>query len=297
MRRATLLAAALGLGLAAFHPARAAAQDSAAHGNGNVHPTPPPLAVAARRTGPITLDGKLDEPDWQAATPAADFRQTQPHEGEPATQRTEVRFLYDDDYLYIGARMYDTEGEAGIRTRLVRRDADFNSDYVEIIFDTFHDHLGRVDFMTNPSGSKEDSYGPNGSNLDQSWDAVWDVKTRIDSLGWTAEFRIPLSQLRYPASDSAETWGLQVWRQENRLNELSQWAFWHQNETGGPAKFGHLEGMQLSRAPGRAELLPYVVGARRTIPASPRATRSSGRAPTTRGSAATSSTSSPPASP
>ena len=262
MRRRFLLGAAVGLWFGLVGSPRAAAQEVAStrEANGNVHPTPPPLAIAARRTGPITLDGKLDEPDWQLGKPATDFRQAQPHEGEPATQRTEVRFLYDDDYLYIGARMYDTEGAAGIRTRLVRRDAAFNSDYVEIIFDTFHDHLGRVDFMTNPSGSKEDSYGPNGANLDQSWDAVWDVKTRIDSVGWTAEFRIPLSQLRYPRTDSTETWGLQVWRQENRLNELSQWAFWHLNESGGPAKFGHLEGLALTRAPGRGEVLPYVVG-------------------------------------
>ena len=262
MRRAMLLGAAWGLVLGILPVSRAAAQQAADSGtrNSSVRPTAPPQAIAARRTGPITLNGKLDEPDWQVATPAKDFRQAQPHEGELATQRTEVRFLYDDDYLYIGARMYDTEGAVGIRTRLVRRDASFGSDYVQIIFDTFHDHLGRVDFMTNPSGSKEDSYGPNGSNLDPSWDAVWDVKTRVDSLGWTAEFRIPLSQLRYPTTDSTETWGLQVWRQENRLNELSQWAFWHLNETGGPAKFGHLEGLALTRAPGRAELLPYVVG-------------------------------------
>ncbi len=127
--------------------------------------------------------------------------------------------------------------------------------------------------MDEPVGVKEDSYGPNGSNLDPSWDAVWDVKTRVDSLGWTAEFRIPLAQLRYPR-DSAQTWGLQVWRGENRLNELSQWAFWHLNETGGPAKFGHLEGLHLTRAPGRGELLPYVVGrstqrSRRSRPADP----------------------------
>jgi hypothetical protein len=223
-----------------------------------VHPHPPPVAIAARRVGPIALDGILDEPAWQAAVPAKDFRQAQPEEGKPATQRTEVRFLYDDDALYIGARMYDTEGAAGVRTRLARRDNIPNADYVEIIFDTFHDHLGRVEFQVNPSGVKEDSYGPNGSGLDQSWDAVWDVKTRIDSLGWTAEFRIPLSQLRYPR-DSVETWGLQVWRGEARLNEVSQWAFWHLNETGGPAMFGHLEQLRLARSPARGEVLPYVV--------------------------------------
>lgn len=258
MHRGVLIGTLSGLVLGTLCAAHAA--------SAQVHPNAPPLAAAARRVGPITLDGKLDEPDWQAAVPATDFRQAQPKEGEPATQRTEVRFLYDDDALYIGARMYDTEGAAGIRTRLVRRDDNFNSDYVEIIFDTYHDHQGRVDFMTNPSGSKEDSYGPNGANLDAAWDAVWEVKTRIDSLGWTAEFRIPLSQLRYPQRDSAQTWGLQVWRQENRLNELSQWSFWHLNETGGPAKFGHLEGLRLTRGPGRAEILPYTVGRSTNLP-------------------------------
>ncbi len=119
MHRGVLIGARAGLVLGTLvAPCLARAQ---------VHPTPPPLAIAARRTGPIVLDGKLDEPDWQAATPATDFRQAQPHEGEPATQRTEVRFLYDDDYLYIGARMYDTEGAAGIRTRLVRRDNSLNA--------------------------------------------------------------------------------------------------------------------------------------------------------------------------
>ena len=175
MHRGVLIGTLSGLVLGTLCAAHAA--------SAQVHPNAPPLAAAARRVGPITLDGKLDEPDWQAAVPATDFRQAQPKEGEPATQRTEVRFLYDDDALYIGARMYDMEGAAGIRTRLVRRDDNFNSDYVEIIFDTYHDHQGRVDFMTNPSGSKEDSYGPNGANLDAAWDAVWEVKTRIDSLG------------------------------------------------------------------------------------------------------------------
>ena len=251
MHRGVLMGARAGLVLGTlFAPPLVRAQ---------AHPTPPPLAVAARATGRITLDGRLDEPDWQAALPARDFRQAQPNEGQPATQRTEVRFLYDNDALYIGARMYDTQGAAGIRTRLARRDNMPNADYVEIIFDTFHDHLGRVDFQVNPSGVKADSYGPNGSNLDLSWDAVWDVATSVDSLGWVAEFRIPLGQLRYPR-DSVQTWGLQVWRGEARLNEVSQWAFWHLNETGGPSKFGHLEGLRITRGPDRGEVLPYVVG-------------------------------------
>jgi hypothetical protein len=260
----SLVRAFVGLGFAAIlvpSPGRAQGAPSAyaAQHGGSTHPSPSPLAVAARRTSPIVLDGRLDEPAWQAGQAAGGFTQAQPNEGQPATQRTEVRFLFDDEALYVGARMYDSEGAAGVRTRLVRRDDNFNSDYIELIFDTFHDHLSRVEFMTNPSGSKEDSYGPNGANLDNSWDAVWDVATRIDSLGWTAEFRIPLSQLRFPR-DSMQTWGLQIWRGENRINETSQWSFWHLNEAGGPARFGHLEGLALTRGPGRGEVAPYMVG-------------------------------------
>jgi len=235
-------------------PPAALAQDP-----GATSAAPAPLAAAARRSTPIVLDGRLDEAAWQAARPAADFRQAQPREGEPATQRTEIRFLFDDEALYVAARMYDTERAAGIRTRLLRRDSDLSDcDYVQLIFDSFHDHLGRVSFGVNPSGVKFDAYGPGGANLDTSWDAVWDVSTRTDSLGWVAEFRIPLTQLRY-SRDSAQTWGLQVWRNASRTNELSQWSFWRLNETGGPPRFGHLEGLSLTRAPGRAEVLPYVV--------------------------------------
>jgi len=220
---------------------------------------PPRIANAQPRSTPIVLDARLDEAAWQAVQPLTDFTQSQPNEGEPATQRTEIRFLTDDDYLYIGARMFDTEGASGVRTRLARRDQDPGTDYIHFVFDTFHDHLGRVIIRVNPSGVKLDSYGPGGSTPDPSWNAVWDVETRVDSLGWTAEFRIPFAQLRYPR-DSVQTWGLQVWRLEARLNELSSWVFWHLNQTGGPPLFGHLENLRVVRGPGRGEVMPYVVG-------------------------------------
>ena len=198
----------------------------------NIHPTTPPVARAVPLQGEIRLDGTLDEPIWQTAPIATDFRQNQPNEGQPATQRTEVRFTFDGAALYVGARMYDDSGARGVRTVLVRRDADFSSDYVQVIFDTYHDHIGRLFFMVNPSGVKQDANGLGGGG-DPSWDPVWEVKTTIDSLGWTAEMRIPFSQLRYPSTAEAQTWGLQIWRQENRLNELSQWSFWGLQESGG----------------------------------------------------------------
>ncbi|HXM39035.1 MAG TPA: DUF5916 domain-containing protein [Gemmatimonadales bacterium] len=231
----------------------------------NIHPTPGPEVRAVPLQGEIHLDGKLDEPIWHTAPAATDFRQNQPHEGQPATQRTEVRFVFDGAALYVGARMFDDSGAAGVRTRLVRRDGDVNSDYVQVIFDTYHDHIGRLFFLVNPSGVKNDANGLGGGG-DPSWDPVWEVQTAIDSLGWTAEMRIPFSQLRYPSTADEQTWGLQIWRQENRLNELSQWSFWGLNETGGPSRFGHLHGLVITRPPGRAEILPYVVGRSTNVP-------------------------------
>ena len=220
--------------------------------------------------GPFKLDGRLDDPVWQTAAAATGLRQSQPlHTGDslglPATQRTEVRFAYDDAALYVGARMYDDSGAAGVRTRLARRDADISSDYLQVIFDTYHDHIGRLFFWVNPSGVKQDANGLGGGG-DPSWDPVWEVQTKIDSLGWTAEMRIPYSQLRYRSSADEQTWGLQIWRQENRINELSQWAWWRPDETGGPSRFGHLRGLVIHRAPGRGEVMPYVVGRNSNIP-------------------------------
>ncbi|HXV86344.1 MAG TPA: DUF5916 domain-containing protein [Gemmatimonadales bacterium] len=233
----------------------------------NVHSVPGPELRAVPLQERIQLDGRLDENVWGTAPPATDFRQTQPNDGEPATQRTEVRFAYDDEALYVGARMFDDRGAAGVVTRLVRRDGDISSDYVQVIVDPYHDHVGRLFFLVNPSGVRNDANGLGGGG-DDSWDPVWDVKTTIDSLGWTAEMRIPFSQLRYPETSSEQTWGLQVWRQVNRLNELSMWSWWSRTESGGPARFGHLSGLTITRSPGRAELLPYVVGRSANVPVS-----------------------------
>ena len=137
------------------------------------HTIPVPTARAVRRSGPITLDGKLDEDAWKGATPITEFTQFDPEEGKPASQRTEVRFLFDDDALYIGAKMYDTAGAAGVMTRLVRRDASFDSDYLELVIDGYHDHLSRAFFDVNPSGSKQDQIGVGSSCCDASWDPVW----------------------------------------------------------------------------------------------------------------------------
>jgi hypothetical protein len=239
-------------------PLPAAAQNVTLTAAERGHTVPVPSAKAARRSAALNLDGKLDDAAWQAATPVTEFTQVDPNEGQPGSQRTEMRFLFDEGALYVGAKMYDTEGRAGVRTSLVRRDASFNSDYMEVVIDGFHDHLGRAFFQVNPSGSKFDMLGIGTSCCDSGWDPIWEAVTRIDDDGWSAEIRIPLSQLRFP-NESTQTWGLQLRRWIQRRNELQQWAFWRKNEVGGPPRFGHLEGLEFGEHSGRnLELLPYV---------------------------------------
>lgn len=230
-----------------------------------VHPQPAPVATAVRLTSAVSVDGKLDEEVWHTAPAITEFRQSQPDEGKPATQKTEVRFAYDDQAIYIGARMFDTMGAKGVVTRLLRRDAltENDSDIFQVTFDSYHDHSSRYNFFLNPSGAKRDGTG------DPTWDPVWEGKAQIDSAGWTAELRIPFSQLNF-SRDVDQTWGVQVVRFVHRLNERSHFAWWPNNEVGGPQRYGHLEGLKISERPRGMELLPYTVGRARYVrPADP----------------------------
>ena len=218
---------------------------------------PRPVAQAALRQGEITIDGRLDESAWSAAKPITELSQSSPDEGKPASQKTEIRFLYDASALYIGARMYDSLGRRGIRSALARRDQVMNggnnltSDRIAFVFDTFRDKNSRTWFELNPDGVKGDH-----QNGDASYDPVWEGATKIDSLGWTAELRIPYSQLRFSRA-SDQIWGMQIWREVNRRNEQDMWAFWRNNEYGGPAYFGTLEGIRVASQPRQVEIVPY----------------------------------------
>ena len=220
------------------------------------HPTPGP-AVTAHAVTDVVLDGRLDEAVWATPAPATDFRQQDPREGEPASQRTEVRFAYDERALYIGARMFDSAGAEGVSRQLTRRDQDVESDWIQLVLDTYHDHAGRTVLQVNPSGVKYDA-GQASPSADPSWDPVWDVETRVDSLGWTAEMRIPWSQLRFSSAPD-QVWGVQVWRFVQRLNEISMWSFWGKQESGGPPRFGHLSGIRIDRRPRGLEIMPYAL--------------------------------------
>jgi hypothetical protein len=218
---------------------------------------PRPVAHAALRQGEVTIDGRIDESAWAAATPITELSQSTPEEGKPASQRTEIRILYDASALYIAARMYDSLGVKGVRSALARRDQVMNggnnltSDRIAFVFDTFRDKNSRNWFELNPDGVKGDH-----QNGDPSFDPVWDGAAKIDSLGWTAEFRIPFSQLKFSRATD-QVWGMQIWREVNRRNEQDMWAFWRSNEYGGPAYFGTLEGIKVASQRRQLEIVPY----------------------------------------
>ena len=222
------------------------------------HSLPTQVLIASARIGPVALDGRLADDEWQGAAKGVRFTQTVPDEGKPASEQTEVRVLFDDAFVYFGARMYDSLGVRGVTARQVRRDdvKDGETDYLMIILDTFHDHLGRMQFFVTPLGGKRDARGFGGETPDESWDPVWDVATQIDSLGWTAEVRIPLSQLRMPA-DSVQVWGLNVIRSIARRNERAFFAFWRRNEPGGASRFAHLEGLRFRGQRTAVEAIPF----------------------------------------
>ncbi|WP_353265351.1 DUF5916 domain-containing protein, partial [Gemmatimonas sp.] len=190
------------------------------------------------------IDGRLDEALWQQGTPVSEFVQRELNEGVPASERTDVRFASDGKYLYIGARMYDRQPSLIIPGEKIRDVTLANSDYVAFIFDTYHDHQNGFVFATTPAGVEYDGQviregeggGTNvpGQNRMQAgamggfnvnWDASWAVATTVDSLGWSAEFRIPYSTLRYQSANGEQTWGLNVARMIRRKNEELYWSF------------------------------------------------------------------------
>jgi hypothetical protein len=235
-----------------------------------------PSVRAFRTASPIDLDGRLDEPAWNSAQPATSFKQYDPDEGKPETEKTEIRVLYDEQALYVGARMYDREPKK-IRKGLSRRDdSDINADWISIYLDPRHDHLTGVHFQVTSAGSLSDSVIYNDTWEDSSWDAVWDAKVTVDDQGWLAEIRIPFSQLRFSAGDH-QTWGLNIQRYIQRKNETDWWELVPKKENGLASRMGHLEGLDEIPSHRHLDLLPYVTGRAEYIHPSPGDPFNSGR--------------------
>jgi hypothetical protein len=209
-------------------------------------PSPVPaathVATATRAAEAPAMDGDvLGDPAWSHASPIDTFWQEQPNEGQPASERTEVRVIFTRDTLYIGAVMYDSDPSAIIISD-ARRDAPLDdTDSFQMIVDTYRDRQNGFVFGTNPAGIEYDGQvtnegegggglgfgsrqsGGSGSGFNINWDAAWTVRTRISEQGWSAEFAIPFRTLRYPAGES-QTWGINFQRNIRRRNERAFWA-------------------------------------------------------------------------
>ncbi len=229
-------------------------------------PGPGSVAIATRAAAP-RIDGRLDDAVWARAIPIGDFRQLDPVEGSPASQRTEVRVLYDDEALFVGVRAFDTDPTL-ISAPLARRDETPPSDWIGVLIDSYFDHRTAFEFVVNPAGVKQDRYHYNDGEVDSTWDGIWQAGVTRDSAGWTAEFRIPWSQLRF-GNGPERRFGFNVWRRINRTGELQQWKVMSRSEPGDASRYGELTGFQQLKPKRSLEVTPYSVVGRSYSPAEP----------------------------
>ncbi len=204
----------------------------------------------------IKLDGKLDEAIWQTVPIATGFTQRTPNDGQPATERTEARVIYTDDAIYVGFKAYDSAMDS-VAATLFRKDGSAYSDWVYVGIDSYNDDRTSFNFAVNPKGVRKDILIYDNDREDIRWDAVWEAKTTIQDDGWTAEIRIPLSQLRYSAKNAEQSWGINFQRRIARNEEISFWSPTPQDASGFVSQYGQLEGISDLDEPGRLELIPY----------------------------------------
>jgi hypothetical protein len=212
--------------------------------------------------GSIRLDGRLDDEAWQRAIPITDFVQAEPIERASTTDHMEIRFVYDETALWIGARM-DSSGT--IQAPMSRRDDGDQAEYIQIELDTYLDRRTAYMFGVTASGVRLDHFHPsdNQSDIDAQFDPVWEAKTSINENGWSAELWLPFSQLRF--NDQPErVWGLNVKRWQPILNEQDYWVVVGRTEVGWASRFGDLRGIEGVAPRKRLEMLPYVSSSSRS---------------------------------
>lgn len=202
------------------------------------------------------IDGLLDDDTWTTVEWGTDFTQRQPYDGKPPTYQTAFKILYDDNNIYIGIRAFD-KVPSSIVKRLARRD-ESDGDMVEVTLDTYNDKLTGFQFTVNAAGVKSDAIITNDNSPDLTWDPIWEAKTVIDSLGWTAEMKVPLNQLRF-SKKAEQTWGLQVWRNIYRMQEQSIWKYIPRDASGWVSLFGELNGIRNLVPKREIEVVPYLV--------------------------------------
>jgi hypothetical protein len=218
------------------------------------------VVQAVRITERITVDGRLDEPAWTRAEPATDFIQWEPEPGMPSSEKTEVRFLYNDENLYVGARCWDSD-PTHLTIHELRQDFESRqSDTFAFLLDSLHDLQSAFTFWTNPAGARRDVQTfQDDAQRNVDWDGVWDVKTSIDERGWTAEFIIPFKTLRFSSSTTQE-WGLQILRRIRRRNEDAYWSpLPRRYSTMRASLAGTLTGLENVRQGRNLKIKPYAI--------------------------------------
>jgi len=221
---------------------------------------------AAKISGPsLRIDGKLDEAAWRDARWVSGFTQREPVEGGPASARTEVAFAYDDAALYVAARMQSPNG-APARALVTRRDREGSSEQLIISLDTHHDKRTAYSFGVTAAGVRIDYFHGSDaqSNRDYSYDPVWEAESVIGADGWTAEVRIPFTQLRYNQT-ATQVWGVNLTRIIPALHEEDYLVLVKRNETGWSSRFAELRGIEGIGSSRRVELTPYVASSARVI--------------------------------
>ncbi len=210
------------------------------------------------------IDGILNDTSWDSVDWATDFIENRPDENTPPTEQTKFKIMYDAKYLYIAIRAIDADPDKIVQ-RLSRRDG-FDGDWVEVNIDSYHDLRTGFSFTVTAAGVKGDEFiSNNGNDWDGSWNPIWYTKTNIDNEGWTAEMKIPLSQLRFGKSEE-QVWGLQVQRRFFRKEERSTWQRIPLDAPGWVSEFGELHGLKNIKPQKQVEIQPYIVTKLDTYP-------------------------------
>ncbi|HLP15862.1 MAG TPA: DUF5916 domain-containing protein, partial [Bacteroidota bacterium] len=210
---------------------------------------------AERLREPMTIDGELTEAVWHRPG-WTDFTQKRPVEGSAPSQKTEIWIAYDDEALYVAARMYDSAPDSIMRV-LGRRDYDVAADWFTFYVDPYHDKRTGNYFSVSAAGSMQDGTMYNDDWNDNSWDGVWEVKTNVDAQGWTAEMRIPYSQLRF-VEQPVYRWGVNCARSIGRSSERDMIVYTPNKGSGFVSRFVELSGIEGVKPPHQIEVLPYI---------------------------------------
>ncbi len=214
--------------------------------------------IATRTDTPPVIDGYVDDDVWDTAQVIDTFYQREPDDGEPATERTELRILYDDSALYVSFICYDQEPDKIVR-RLTRRDRRVPSDFVQIAIDSYFDRTSAFVFEVNAAGVKRDYLMlKDGESEDITWDGIWDAAVAMRDDGWSAEFKIPYQTLRFSQADE-QIWGFNAARHIDRKNELMLWAHIPQTSRAVVSQFGTLRGLHDLNPPRSLLVLPYAL--------------------------------------